>query len=76
MQLTGANSYTGNTFLTTGTTLDVTTADLPIGNDISTASGSLVDFDQTTSGTFGGVISGTGSLDKDDSATEVRAMSR
>ena len=29
----------------------------------------MVDFDQTTSGAFGGVISGTGSLDKDDSAT-------
>ena len=70
LQLTGANSYTGNTFLTTGTTLDVTTANLPIGNDISTTSGSLVDFDQTTSGTFGGVISGTGSLDKDDSAED------
>ncbi|MGD0563653.1 MAG: ParB-like protein, partial [Roseiarcus sp.] len=70
LQLTGANSYTGNTILTTGTTLDVTTANLPIGNDISAASGSLVDFDQTTSGAFGGVISGAGSLDKDDSATD------
>ncbi|MGD0634250.1 MAG: hypothetical protein ABSA13_08235 [Beijerinckiaceae bacterium] len=72
LQLTGTNnSYTGGTFLTTGTTLDVTTANLPAGNDlISTTSGSLVDFDQTASGTFGGVISGTGSLDKDDSATD------
>ncbi len=69
LQLTGANSYTGNTILTTGTTLDVTTANLPTGNDISTTSGSLVDFDQTTTGAFGGVISGTGSLDKDDSTT-------
>ena len=70
LQLTGTNSYTGNTILTTGTTLDVTTANLPTGNDITTTSGSLVDFDQNTSGTFGGVISGTGSLDKDDSATD------
>ena len=68
LQLTGANSYTGNTILTTGTTLDVTTANLPTGNDISTTSGSLVDFDQTTSGTFGGVIAGQARCDKDDSA--------
>ena len=56
VQLTGTNTYTGGTVLEVGTTLDVTTANLPANAAISNAGGILV-FDQSTSGTFTGVMS-------------------
>jgi autotransporter-associated beta strand protein len=76
LQITGANNtYSGGT---TGSTLDITTANLPTVNENITDAGGLIAFDQNTSGTFTGVISdgremGTGpmesgSLDKDDSS--------
>ncbi|WP_206244088.1 autotransporter-associated beta strand repeat-containing protein [Novosphingobium terrae] len=78
LQITGtANSYTGGTIVETGSTLDITTANLPALNPNVTAAGGTVLFDQTTSGTYAGVISdgaqmGVGSvlsgmLIKDDS---------
>jgi outer membrane autotransporter protein len=56
VQLTGTNTYTGGTNIQIGATLDVTTANLPTGGNISNAGGTLV-FDQTTTGTFSGVMS-------------------
>jgi len=56
VQLTGANTYTGGTNIQTGATLDVTTATLPTGTAVSNAGGILL-FDQTTTGTFTGVMS-------------------
>jgi autotransporter-associated beta strand protein len=56
LQLTGTNSYTGGTVLEVGSTLDVTTANLPANAVISNAGGTLL-FDQTTSGIFTGVMS-------------------
>jgi autotransporter-associated beta strand protein len=56
VQLTGTNTYTGGTVLEVGTTLDVTTANLPANAVISNAGGALL-FDQSTSGTFTGVMS-------------------
>ncbi len=57
VQLTSTtNSYTGGTVLEVGTTLDVTTANLPTGGNVINAGGTL-DFDQTTTGTFSGVMS-------------------
>ena len=79
LQLTGtANSYSGGTVVEIGSTLDITTANLPSINENISDAGGLVVFDQNTSGIFAGVISdgqemGTGptesgSLDKDDSS--------
>ena len=56
MKLTGTNTYTGGTVLEVGTTLDVTTANLPTGGAVINAGGTLL-FDQSTSGTFSGVMS-------------------
>jgi outer membrane autotransporter protein len=56
VQLTGTNTYSGFTNIQPGATLDVTTANLPTGGNISNAGGNLV-FDQTTTGTFSGVMS-------------------
>jgi autotransporter-associated beta strand protein len=80
LQLTGtSNSYSGGTFVETGSVLDLTTANVSTGNANITNAGGLIVFDQATSGTYNGVISdgrqmraGTGpllsgSLVKDDS---------
>ncbi|WP_158817070.1 ParB-like protein [Methylocapsa sp. S129] len=79
LQITGTNNtYSGGTIVETGSTLDITTANLPAINPNIVNAGGLVVFDQATSGTYNGVISdgaemGTGpvlsgSLDKDDSS--------
>jgi fibronectin-binding autotransporter adhesin len=68
LQLTGTGStYTGGTFVEAGSTLMLTTANVSTGNANIGASAGAVDFDQTTTGTYTGVISdakemGTGSL--------------
>ena len=78
LQITGTNNtYSGGTILETGSTLDITTANLPSANPNITSAGGTVLFDQSTNGTYAGVISngqemGTGpvlagSLIKDDS---------
>jgi autotransporter-associated beta strand protein len=80
LQLTGSNSYSGGTFVETGSILSLTTANVSTGNANITLDGGTVLFDQKTSGTYTGVISnGTqmsqggavlaGTLIKDDSAT-------
>jgi autotransporter-associated beta strand protein len=79
LQLTGTgNTYSGSTVVEIGSTLDLTTANVSTGNANITDAGGLIVFDQSTNGTFSGVISdgqemGTGpsesgSLDKDDSS--------
>jgi autotransporter-associated beta strand protein len=79
LQLTGINNtYSGGTVVETGSTLDLTTANVSSGNANITDAGGLVVFDQNVAGTYSGVISdglemGTGqkllgSLDIDDSA--------
>ena len=80
LQLTGTNTYSGGTIVETGSTLDITTADLPTINENIIDAGGLVVFDQSTSGDFTGVISDgqemgfgptlSGSLDKDDSGSD------
>ena len=80
LQLTGtSNSYSGGTFVETGSILDLTTANVSSGNANIANAGGLIVFDQATTGTYSGVISdarqmraGTGpllsgSLVKDDS---------
>ena len=78
LQITGtSNSYSGGTILETGSTLDITTANLSSGNANITSAGGNVLFDQSTSGTYAGVISNgqemgvgpvlAGTLIKDDS---------
>lgn len=58
LQITGTtNSYSGGTFVETGSILDITTANLPTANPNITNAGGQVLFDQTTSGTYAGVIS-------------------
>ena len=80
LQLTGTNTYSGGTIVETGSTLDITTADLPTIDENIIDAGGLVVFDQSTSGDFTGVISDgqemglgptlSGSLDKDDSGSD------
>ena len=61
LALTGTNSYSGTTTINGGT-VQGSTSSLP-GN-IALANNSAVVFDQSTSGTYAGVISGTGSFTK------------
>jgi len=81
LKLTGTtNTYSGGTFVETGSTLDLTTANVSSGNANIGDAGGYVDFDQTANGTYSGVISdarllGTGTLEsatliKDDSTTD------
>jgi len=56
LQLTGTNTYTGGTVIEVGGMLDVTTANLPANTKIANAGGTLL-FDQSTAGTFTGVMS-------------------
>ncbi len=51
------NTYTGGTIVETGSTLDITTANLPGANPNITDAGGLILFDQATNGTYTGVIS-------------------
>ena len=78
LQLTGINNtYSGGTVVETGSTLDLTTANVSTGNANITDAGGLIVFDQDFLGTYSGVISdgqemGTGpmesgSLDIDNS---------
>ena len=78
LQLTGtSNTYSGGTLVEAGSTLDLTTANVSSTNANIANAGGLVVFDQTTSGTYSGVISdgkqmgtgavASGSLVKDDS---------
>lgn len=61
--LTGTNTYTGGTFVDAGA-LVTGSANLPANQPVSLTNGSQLVFNQATAGTFGGVISGTGSLSK------------
>jgi len=65
--LTGTNTFTGGIIIDGGT-LITSTANLPVNgpisvNDNGTFAGKLV-FDQTIDGTFGGTITGTGTIQK------------
>jgi autotransporter-associated beta strand protein len=64
LTLTGANSYSGGTTVTAGTLQGNTTS---LQGNI--ANNAAIVFDQTTSGTFAGTISGTGSLTKQGAGT-------
>src|SRR6201999_3727042 len=58
LQLTGTgNSYSGGTFVEVGSILSLTTANVSSGNANITLDGGTVLFDQSTSGTYSGVIS-------------------
>lgn len=65
--LTGANSYTGGTFIRTGALLTGTTTSLQgaISNE------GLLTFDQATTGTYAGSISGGGTLRKQGIGTVI-----
>lgn len=77
VKLSGTNTYGGGTNIQIGATLDVTTANLPTGGAISNAGGNLL-FDQTSSGTFSGVMSdgihAGGPTDPDDVACTVSGI--
>lgn len=64
LTLTGANTYSGGTTVSAGTLLGSSTS--LQGNIVNSAA--LV-FDQSTNGSFGGVVSGAGSLTKQGSGT-------
>ncbi len=58
LKLTGTgHSYSGGTVVEIGSTLSLTTANVSSGNANITNAGGLVVFDQTTGGTYSGVIS-------------------
>ncbi len=63
LTLTGENTYTGGTTVNGGS-LIVSTSSLP--GDVALANDSALVFDQATDGTFAGVISGDGTLTKDN----------
>ena len=67
LRLTGNNTYSGTTTISTGT-LIVTTASLPASSVVNNA---ILQFNQTRTGTFAGNISGAGSLLKSDTGTVV-----
>ena len=67
LTLTGANTYTGGTNVVTGT-LVASSANLPANRNVTLASGSALAFNQTTDGTFGGNITGSGTVQKKGSA--------
>ena len=60
--LTGANTYGGGTTITEGGLLGNTTS---LQGNFATSAGTSLTFNQATTGTFAGVISGGGSLIKD-----------
>ncbi len=60
--LTGVNTYTGGTVVNTGA-LIASTASLPANQTVALNSSSLT-FNEPATGSFGGVISGTGSVNK------------
>lgn len=64
--LTGANTYTGGTVINGGS-LVVNTASLPMDRDVTVSDPGMLVFDQAATGTFGGVISGNGSVTKQGS---------
>jgi len=66
MTLTGTNTYTGGTTVSGGS-IQGTTASLQ-GNIANSA---VVALDQTTTGTYAGVMSGTGSLTKQNTGTVI-----
>ncbi|MBW8781220.1 MAG: autotransporter domain-containing protein [Verrucomicrobia bacterium] len=61
--LTGANTYTGGTTVNGGTLVG-SVASLPTNGDISIAAPGTLQFNQTTTATYGGNITGIGTLEK------------
>jgi autotransporter-associated beta strand protein len=72
--LTGTNSYTGGTIVDSGT-LTTGSANLPTNGSVSlidsnaTGTPGVLIFNQSAAGTYGGVISGTGSVTKVNTGT-------
>lgn len=64
LTLTGANTYTGGTFVNGGS-LIASSASLPVNGTVALDNDSSLAFDQASDGSFGGVISGDGSVTKD-----------
>jgi autotransporter-associated beta strand protein len=63
LALTGANTYTGGTFVNEGT-LVASTASLPDAGDITLATDTIVVFDEASNSSYAGDIAGTGTLEK------------
>lgn len=63
LTVTGANTYTGGT-LVSGGTLVANSASLPANRSVSVTNGSTLRFNQTSTGTYGGVIFGGGQVQK------------
>lgn len=59
LTLSGANTYTGGTTVTAGTLQGTTTS---LQGAISVGVGATVDFDQSTTGTYSGAVSGLGTV--------------
>lgn len=68
LTLTGTNTYSGGTIVNQGSLQGTTNG---LQGNISTSSGTSVIFDQNTTGTYSGQISGTGSLTKTGSGTVI-----
>jgi autotransporter-associated beta strand protein len=72
--LTGNNSYTGGTIVDAGS-LTASTATLPLNGNVSlidsngTGTAGVIVFNQSSNGTFGGAISGNGSVTKQNTGT-------
>lgn len=63
LTITGANTYAGGTLISGGT-LVASSASLPANRSVSVSNGGILRFDQTSAGTFGGVIIDGGQVEK------------
>lgn len=63
LTVSGANTYTGGTTVQGGT-LIASSASLPVNQNVTLANNSLLTFDQSANGTFGGNITGSGTIQK------------
>jgi autotransporter-associated beta strand protein len=67
LTVSGSNTYTGGTFVSAGT-MSTNAASLPANRAVVLASGATLSFNQTADGTFGGNITGGGTIQKKGSA--------
>lgn len=68
LTLTAANTYTGGTTISAGTLVG-STSTLPLNRDIAIAGNGFVVFNQNANGTFGGNLTGSGTLVKTGSSS-------
>jgi outer membrane autotransporter protein len=72
--LTGVNTYTGGTTVIAGT-LVASTLTLPVDQDVDLSVGSTLVLDEAVDGSFGGTVTGTGTIEKQGAGSLMLANS-